>query len=89
MKHSSHTNIAPECELQGGRRAIDTSGDCSAQGVACATRLRCNTFNTAGPVSDPFKADLEVLGGVLVDECLPVYYRPDDAPPLQEQLKYR
>ena len=41
-------------------------------------------INTADLVADAFKNDLEVVGGVLADECVTLYYRPDANPPEQE-----
>jgi tRNA(adenine34) deaminase len=43
-------------------------------------------INTADLVADAFKDDLEVVGGVLADECVTLYYRPDANPPEQEQI---
>lgn len=37
-------------------------------------------------VADAFRDDLQVVGGVLADECVRLYYKPDDNPPPEEQL---
>ena len=42
-------------------------------------------FNTADFVADAFREDLEIVGGVLADECSMFYYKPDENPPVQEQ----
>jgi len=41
--------------------------------------------NTADLVADAFREDLEVIGGVLAQECAQFYYRPGDHPPEEEQ----
>ena len=43
-------------------------------------------FNTADLVADAFKDDLKVVGGVLADECVTLYYRPDENPPEREKI---
>jgi tRNA(adenine34) deaminase len=43
-------------------------------------------INTADLVADAFKEDLELVGGVLADECASLYYRPSENPPREEQL---
>jgi tRNA(adenine34) deaminase len=43
-------------------------------------------INTADLVADAFKEDLELVGGVLADECASLYYRPYENPPSDEQL---
>jgi len=40
-------------------------------------------FNTADFISDAFKNDIEVVGGVLADECAELYYRPGEQPPAE------
>ena len=42
-------------------------------------------INTADLAADAFKEDLEVVGGVLAEECVRFYYRPEDNPPQVEQ----
>ncbi len=42
-------------------------------------------FNTADLVRDAFREDIEIVGGVLAEECAKLYYRPEDAVPLGEQ----
>ncbi len=42
--------------------------------------------NTADLVSDAFKEDIEIVGGVLAEECAQFYYRPEDNPPEEEQI---
>ena len=34
---------------------------------------------------DAVRGGIEVVGGVLAAECIPLYYRPDDHPPAREQ----
>lgn len=41
--------------------------------------------NTADVVSDAYRDDIEILGGVLAEECAQLYYKPEDKPPLEEQ----
>ena len=41
--------------------------------------------NTADLVTDAYKDDIEVAGGVLADECAQFYYKPQDNPPAEEQ----
>jgi len=36
-------------------------------------------------VRDAFKDDLTVSGGVRAEDCVELYYRPDDDPPAEEQ----
>lgn len=42
-------------------------------------------FDSADLVADAFREDLEIVGGVLADECSKLYYGPGDDPPLDEQ----
>ena len=42
-------------------------------------------FDTMDFIRDAFRDDLEVTGGVLADECAPLYYGPDDDVPVEEQ----
>jgi len=41
-------------------------------------------FNTADFIRDAFKSDMEVVGGVLAEECAALYYRPDEKPPAED-----
>lgn len=41
--------------------------------------------NTADLVADAFREEVQVLGGVLAQECAQFYYRPSDHPPVEEQ----
>jgi tRNA(adenine34) deaminase len=41
--------------------------------------------NTADLVTDAYKEDIEVVGGVLADECAQFYYKPQEKPPEEEQ----
>lgn len=43
-------------------------------------------FNTADLIHDAFREDLEIVGGVLAEECAGFYYRPSDHPPHEEQV---
>jgi tRNA(adenine34) deaminase len=43
-------------------------------------------INTTDLVADAFRDDLQVVGGLLADECATLYYRPNDNPPEQEQV---
>ena len=36
-------------------------------------------------IDDAWRDDVSVRGGVLAAECAPLYYRPDDAPPPEQQ----
>lgn len=36
-------------------------------------------------VTDAFRDNLEVTGGVLTEECAQFYYKPEDVPPVEEQ----
>ena len=38
-------------------------------------------FNTSDFIRDSFKDDIQVVGGVLADECGELYYRPGEQPP--------
>ena len=38
-------------------------------------------FNTSDFIRDAFKDDIEVVGGVLAQECARLYYRPGEHPP--------
>jgi tRNA(adenine34) deaminase len=42
-------------------------------------------INSVDLIADAFRDDLVVLGGVLTDRCLAIYYRPSDSPPLAQQ----
>ena len=42
-------------------------------------------LNAADLIADAFKEDIEILGGVLADECASLYYRPQDDPPPEAQ----
>lgn len=41
-------------------------------------------FNTVDFIRDAFREDLEIVGGVLAEECAQFYYRPGDEPPPEE-----
>ena len=41
--------------------------------------------NTSDLIGDAFREDLEVIGGVLAEECAEFYYKPEDNPPETEQ----
>lgn len=43
-------------------------------------------FNTADLIRDAFREDMEIIGGVLAEECAQFYYRPADNPPREEQV---
>ena len=43
-------------------------------------------FNTADLVADAFRDDLEIIAGVLANECSNLYYKPDEQPPAEEQI---
>ena len=43
-------------------------------------------FNSADFVADAFRDDLEVVGGVLAEECSRFYYKPYEDPPTEEQI---
>src|SRR4051812_26357607 len=42
-------------------------------------------INCADLISDAFREDLEIVGGVLALECAKFYYKPQDNPPPEEQ----
>ena len=42
-------------------------------------------FNTMDFIRDAYKDDLELVGGVLGNDCAELYYKPDDNPPVEEQ----
>jgi len=42
--------------------------------------------NAADLVTDAFRDDVEIVGGVLAAECSEFYYRPGDNPPEEEQV---
>lgn len=42
-------------------------------------------FNTADLISDAFREDIQIVGGVLAQDCAQFYYRPGDNPPCEEQ----
>lgn len=44
-------------------------------------------LNTADLIRDAFKEDLEVRGGVLVEECAKLYYRPGEEPPAEDMKR--
>jgi tRNA(adenine34) deaminase len=41
-------------------------------------------FNTADFIRDAFKGDIEVVGGILAEECAELYYRPGEHPPAED-----
>jgi tRNA(adenine34) deaminase len=43
-------------------------------------------LNTADLIRDAFREDVEIIGGVLADECAQFYYRPNDHPPREDQV---
>jgi tRNA(adenine34) deaminase len=43
-------------------------------------------INTADLIRDAFREDLEIVGGVLAEECAQLYYSPTDDPPREEQI---
>lgn len=43
-------------------------------------------INASDLITDAFREDMEIVGGVLADECCDFYYRPHDSPPPQEQV---
>lgn len=45
-------------------------------------------FNTADLVADAFRQDIQVVGGVLGQECASLYYRPEDQPAPEEQMNH-
>ncbi|MCC6591327.1 MAG: nucleoside deaminase [Bryobacterales bacterium] len=42
-------------------------------------------FDAADLIRDSFRDDIEIVGGVLAEECAQLYYRPEDNPPAEEQ----
>ena len=42
-------------------------------------------FDTMDFISDAFRDDISITGGVLGDECAALYYKPDDDVPVEEQ----
>ena len=38
-------------------------------------------FNTSDFIRDAFRSDIEVVGGVLSQECAKLYFRPNEEPP--------
>jgi tRNA(adenine34) deaminase len=43
-------------------------------------------INAVDLISDAFRKDVEIVGGVLAEECAEFYYRPSDSPPAEEQV---
>ncbi len=43
-------------------------------------------FNTTDLIHDAFREDIEIVGGVLAQDCAQFYYRPEDHPPREEQI---
>ncbi|MFL6466301.1 MAG: nucleoside deaminase [Bryobacteraceae bacterium] len=43
-------------------------------------------FNAADLIRDAFRGDVEMIGGILAEECAQFYYRPGDDPPREEQV---
>ncbi len=41
-------------------------------------------FNATELISDAYKDDIQIAGGLLADECSRFYYKPDEQPPPQE-----
>jgi tRNA(adenine34) deaminase len=41
--------------------------------------------NSADLIADAYREDLEIVGGVLAEECAQFYYKPQDNPPAEEQ----
>lgn len=41
--------------------------------------------NAADLIADAFKEDIEIVGGVLAEQCAGFYYQPDDHPPIEDQ----
>ncbi len=46
-------------------------------------------FNTADFISDAFRSDLEIRGGVLAEACAALYAKPDEAVPVEEDAAHR
>ncbi|HYI97763.1 MAG TPA: nucleoside deaminase [Bryobacteraceae bacterium] len=42
--------------------------------------------NASDLIGDAFRDDLEIVAGVLANECAELYYKPEDNPPETEQL---
>lgn len=42
-------------------------------------------LDTMDYIRDACRNDLLIEGGILIDECAPLYYRPGDDPPTEEQ----
>ena len=43
-------------------------------------------LNTADLIRDAFREDMEMVGGILAQECAQFYYQPSDHPPREEQV---
>lgn len=41
-------------------------------------------IDAADLIGDAFRGDIEIVGGVLAEECAQLYYRPGDNPPEEE-----
>lgn len=41
-------------------------------------------FNTEDLIADAFRDNVEVISGVLAEECAELYYRPEEQPPAEE-----
>lgn len=42
-------------------------------------------INASDLIGDAFRDDMEMIGGVLAEQCSEFYYRPNDQPPKEEQ----
>ncbi len=42
-------------------------------------------INATQLIQDAYQNDIEILGGVLAEECSQFYYKPHDQPPMEEQ----
>jgi hypothetical protein len=42
--------------------------------------------NTSDLIGDAFRDDLEIVAGVLANDCAELYYKPEDNPPDPEQM---
>ena len=57
----------------------------AARGDVHSMYFEVRHWNTADFISDAFRDDLEVSGGVLAKECAALYYKQDEQPPPEEQ----
>ena len=43
-------------------------------------------LNASDLIHDAFRENIEMVGGVLAEQCAEFYYRPEEQPPAEEQV---